>query len=222
MRRLTLAVCLALLLTYTSRAASSSALDLNTAAQSLDLRNGRVEVTTYRGKSAIHLTPAAGVEHDTLAILKNGDFHDGVIEAEIAGSPLPGTDEGARGFIGIAFRVQGRGEKYECFYLRPTNGRTDDQLRRNHALQYVSEPEYPWHRLRKEAPGVYESYADIQPAVWTKIKIVVEGTKARLYINGGEQPSLIVNDLKLGDSHGAVALWAAFTTDAYFAEVSAK
>jgi len=48
----------------------------------------------------------------------------------------------------------------EVFYLRPTNGRADDQLRRNHAVQYVSHLEFPGHRLRQESPGVYESYAD--------------------------------------------------------------
>ena len=65
--------------------------------------------------------------------------------------------------MGIAFRVEAQGTRYECFYLRFTNGRPDDQLQRNHSTQYVSEPDFRWQRLRKENPGVYESYVDIEP-----------------------------------------------------------
>jgi hypothetical protein len=94
--------------------------------------------------------------------------------------------------------------------------RADDQLRRNHSVQYVSHPDFPWNRLRQEHPGVYESYADLEPAAWTAMKIVVEGTTARLYINSTEQPCLVVTDLKHGNGAGRIALWAHVETDAYF------
>jgi len=122
-------------------------------------------------------------------------------------------------FVGVAFRLQKDPLRYECFYLRPTNGRADDQLRRNHSTQYVSHPDHPWHRLRKESPGVYESYVDLVPGEWTRVKIVVAGTTARLYVHGAEQPSLIVNDLKLGASEGTVALWIGPGTEAHFANL---
>jgi hypothetical protein len=42
-------------------------------------------------------------------------------------------------YIGVAFRVNLNAAKdaakYECFCLRPTNGRADDQVRRNHSTQ---------------------------------------------------------------------------------------
>ena len=122
----------------------------------------------------------------------------------------------------MAFRVQDRGSRAELFYLRPTNGRADDQLRRNHSVQYQSAPDFPWSRLRKENPGVYESYADLQPGVWTKMKIEVSGTKARLYVNGADQPCLLVNDLKLGESRGQIALWAYGGTDGYFSNLTVR
>jgi hypothetical protein len=103
--------------------------------------------------------------------------------------------------------------------LRPTNGRDEDQLRRNHSAQYVSEPDWPWHRLRKESPGVYESYVDLMPGEWTKVKVVVAGTDARLYVHGAEQPCLVVRDLKLGDSEGGLALWIGPGTEAHFANL---
>ena len=108
--------------------------------------------------------------------------------------------------MGIAFRVQDHGSRYEAFYLRMTNGRADDQLQRNHSVQYISQPDYTWQRLREENPGMYESYVDLVAGEWTRIKIVVSGTKARLYVNNAEEPCLIVNDLKLGENHGPVAL----------------
>jgi len=191
--------------------------------ENLETVGGKAEVATYRGRKAVKLVPDYQASDDSiLAILTTTDFKDGVIHAEIAGSPRPGAPDDSRGFIGIAFRVQPHGSRYECFYIRPTNGRADDQLRRNHSTQYVSEPEYPWNRLRKESPGVYESYADLESGAWTKIKIVVSGTKAQLYVNGADQPALVVNDLKLGEAHGQIALWAHSTTDAYFSNLTIK
>ena len=142
-----------------------------------------------------------------------------MIEVEVAGKPRAGATSDARGFVGIAFRVAADPSKYECFYIRPTNGRADDQLRRNHSTQYISMPDYPWFRLRKESPGQYESYVDVVPGEWTKIKVEVDGAKARLYVNDSPQPVLIVNDLKLGGSKGSVALWIGLGTEAYFTKL---
>jgi hypothetical protein len=184
----------------------------------LELRGVAAESKAYRGVTAVHVTPleAAATAVGGLALVKGSDFSDGTIEVEVSGVPRAGSFEGARGFVGIAFHTAG--DKYEAFYLRPTNGRADDQLRRNHSTQYIAQPEWPWERLRKESPGLYESYVDLQPGVWTKMKIVVAGKKASLYVNGAEQPCLIVNDLK-GPSQGAIALWVGPGTDAHFANL---
>jgi hypothetical protein len=188
----------------------------------LEVLNGRAEIVTYRGRRAVHLVPSPnhqGPEDSVLAVLTHSDFQDGVIEAEVAGTPLKTAPSDSRGFIGISFRVQPHVAKFENLYIRPTNGRADDQLRRNHSVQYASEPDYPWHRLRQESPGVYESYVDLEAGAWTRMKIVVSGTKARLYINNATQPCLIVNDLKLGQTRGQVALWIHSSTDGYFSNV---
>jgi hypothetical protein len=183
--------------------------------------NGRANVVEYRRRRAIKLTPSAqAMNEDMLAIISGTQFKDGEIRVDVAGAPRSGASADARGFIGIAFRTGAHGEWSEVFYLRPTNGRANDQLRRNHSVQYVSHPDYPWNRLRQESPGVYESYADLEPGVWTAMRVVVSGTTARLYVNGAEQPCLVVNDLKHGDAGGQVALWAQVETDAYFGVVS--
>jgi hypothetical protein len=189
--------------------------------------NVKAELANYRGRSAVRLIDQPGSSSqpgggNALAILSGSDFEDGTIEADLSGAPRAGAMGGARGFVGIAFRIQPDGSHFECFYVRPTNGRADDQLRRNHSTQYISNPDFPWERLRSENPGVYESYTDLEPAVWTNVKIVVSGATAKLYVNGASQPCLIVNDLKLGKTHGKVGLWIGVDTDAYFSSVTLK
>ena len=175
----------------------------------------------YRGRTALRLREKAGVavEADSLAVIPGLSFSDGTIEVEVAGAPRADAFEGARGFVGIAFRLARDPSRYECFYIRPKNGRAEDQLRRNHSTQYVSHPEYPWHRLRRESPGVYESYVDLVPGAWTRLKVVVDGTEARLFVHDAEQPALIVKDLKLGASEGAIALWIGAGTEGHFANL---
>ncbi|MCC7171115.1 MAG: hypothetical protein IT459_11740 [Planctomycetes bacterium] len=180
------------------------------------------EVREYRGRPAIHLVPtpeAEGTDESMLALLADEPFRDGTIEVDVAGAPRPGAPPDSRGFIGVAFRTGEQGEWSEVFYLRPTNARCDDQVRRNRSTQYACDPDFPWHRLRRESPGKYESYVDLEPGAWTKMRIEVRGTTARLYVDGAEQPCLVVTDLKHGDGEGRVALWAHVETDAYFGEV---
>jgi hypothetical protein len=188
-------------------------------ADRLDGKNVSIAQTTFKGRSAIQLVAKPDALNATsYAVVKDASFRDGVIEVDLAGQPAAGADSGARGFIGIAFRLQADG-RYEYIYLRPTNGRADDQVRRNHSTQYSSHPDFDFARARKEAPEKYESYVDLQPGVWTKYKIEVNGRSARLYVNGAEQPCLIVNDLKLEPRQGRVALWVGPGTEGYFSNL---
>jgi hypothetical protein len=90
-------------------------------------------------------------------------------------------------------------------------------VRRNHAAQYISHPEWTWSRLRTESPSKYESYVDLVPGEWTKVRIEVSGAQARLFVHGQPQPTLVVNDVKTGPgAKGAVALWVDVGTLAHF------
>jgi hypothetical protein len=184
-------------------------------AEQLDARGVSVSKTMYQGKSAVRVDASPDAANGaSYAVVKSSRFHNGTIEVELAGKPAASAGPAARGFIGIAFRLQG--DKYEYIYLRPTNGRADDQVRRNHSTQYSSHPDFDFDRMRKESPEKYESYVDLEPGAWTKYRIVVDGTKARLFVHDAAQPCLIVNDLKLGDSEGSVALWVGPGTEGYF------
>ena len=213
--------------TVLSAQARSYALE---SASGLRLHNVSAEPVTFQGKKGLRITisqegirraesmtPDQQALFEQLAVIEGLDFANGVIEAEIAGEPGPGAAGGARGFVGIAFRLQPDMRTYDAFYLRPTNGRAEDQERRNHAAQYIAHPDWPWFRLRSETPSKYESYVDLMPGVWTKVKIEVRGDRARLYVHGQEQPTLVVNDVKSGPSAmGAVALWIGPGTVAHF------
>ena len=189
--------------------------------EQLTPHNVKVESVEYQGKRAVKITETGAVPNgEAYAIVKDTVFHNGSISVELAGRPAPGVGEGARGFIGVAFRLQNN--RFEYIYLRPTNGRADDQVRRNHSTQYSAHPDFGFAVSRKQAPEKYESYVDLEPGVWTRYRITVEGTKARLYVHGAAQPALIVNDLKLGDSSGAVALWIGPGTEGYFSGLEIK
>lgn len=188
----------------------------------LKLVNVKAEPVNFKGRKALRVSDAAAAgtgDEGRLVILPKTDFQDGIIEVDLAGEPGPGAGEGARGFVGMAFRVAADASRFECFYLRPTNGRAEDQVRRNHSAQYISNPGFPWHLLRKEFPEKYETYVDLVAGEWTKVKIEVRGEKARLYVNGVEQPTMLVNDLKQKQSKGAIALWIGTGTVAHFANV---
>ena len=230
MRPTLMAIVTLLLPSFVSAQARNYPLE---SAAGLRLTNVVAEPVTLDGKKGVRLTmtpeilqqmaamtPEQRAQVEQLAQIEGVEFSSGVIEAEIAGSPAPGAGEGARGFVGIAFRLQPDMRTYDAFYLRPTNGRAEDQERRNHTTQYISHPQWPWFRLRQETPSKYESYVDLMPGVWTKIRIEVRGAQARLYVHDNPQPVLIVNDVKSGASaRGGVALWTGPGTVGHFRNV---
>ena len=218
------AVLFAILLVVSTTVYSQSKSLALASAEGLTLHNAVATPVTFQGKKAIKLTAAAGGaagdtnRQDHLALMDGVEFSSGTIEVDIAGEPGPGAAGGARGFVGVAFRVQPDRKTYDCFYLRPTNGRADDQERRNHTAQYIQHPGFPWFKLRQETPSKYESYVDIGPAEWVHVKIEVNGDKAKLFVNNHPQPTLIVNDVKSGAAgKGAVALWIEGSTIAHYA-----
>jgi hypothetical protein len=200
-------------------------LALNDAAQ-VQPHNVTATAVSYRGSDALEVRltgPYRGFDTDTFAFVPGLDFHDGTIEVDVAGAPLPGAPPDARGFVGVAFRIDAQGGSFGCesFYIRPTNGRAEDQIRRNRSTQYFSYPGYDFDRLRREAPSQYESYADLVAGEWTHLRIEVAGATARLYVGAATQPTLIVRDLKRGaDAHGTVGLFVGNGTDGHFRNLS--
>ncbi|SHG47657.1 hypothetical protein SAMN05421866_0568 [Chryseobacterium oranimense] len=182
--------------------------------------NVYMEINNLKGKNIVRVIKDSTVkqaDEPTFVRVKNTNFKNGIIEIEVLSRLLPTASPTDRGFIGLAFRINDTNSRFESIYIRPANGRAEDQVRRNHSIQYFSFPDYKYERLRKENPEKYESYADMGLNEWIKMKIEVEGSQARLFLNKDKHPSLIVNDLKQGaDGSGAVGLFVDVGTDGYF------
>jgi len=182
-----------------------------------------VSLEKLLGKQAIKVIKDSSVkefDEPTFVKIKGVDFQNGIIEVKVLSRLLKNAPDFARGFIGIAFRINDSNTKFESIYLRPVNARVDDQVRRNHSIQYYSYPDYKFDRLRKESPERYESYADMEMNKWITMRIEVKGEQAKLFVNNNDQPALIVNDLKHGsDLSGAVGLWVEVGTEGYFSDL---
>lgn len=203
-------------------AAQERALPLESV-EGLRVHNVLASSATHKGKRGLRVVVDtmrvrgdAQANAETLVLIPGIEFTNGTIEIEVSGAPGAGAAAGARGFVGIAFRVQDTA-RYDAFYIRPTNGRAEDQERRNHSAQYISHPDWPWFRLRRETPERYESYVDLVPDEWTRLRIVVQGQRARLFVHDQQQPTLVVNDVKSGEkAKGGIALWIGPGTTAHF------
>lgn len=219
MKRILFALVIGLLLRSTNINAQAVKLTIDR------LIPNQVSMSTERimGKEALKViknSTIQKVDEPTFVRIKDVNFTNGTIEVKVLSRLLKTASPMARGFIGVAFRINESNSIYESFYIRPTNGRADDQVRRNHAIQYYAYPDYKFDRLRKESPERYESYSDMALNEWITLKIVVKGKGAQLYLNDNKQPSLVVNDLKLGaDTAGGIGLWVDVGTEGYFADL---
>ena len=173
----------------------------------------------YRGVRALHLE-TADADRSFVPQVKTAPFHTGTIDVDVAARPNSTADATARGFAGIVFGTRKDGG-FECFYIRTKNGRAPDQEHRNHATQYVSEPEWGWRKLRTTHPSRYEAYVDLVPGAWTHLHVDVGPHEARLYVNHAAQPTLIAWRIIGGaqSSGGEIGLFYGPRTEANFAHL---
>jgi hypothetical protein len=128
-------------------------------------------------------------------------LQSGIVEFDLAENRAENTNPMNRGFLDLAFRINEENYNYNCFYLWPENGRADDQLQRNHTVQYIASPDFEWSKLRTETPVKYETYADMIPKEWTQVKVIIEDNRAEIYVNNASQPTMMVIEL-LGQKGG--------------------
>lgn len=198
-------------------------------AQFIGLKESRVEpVNVFMsmekrdGQNVVRVIKDSSIkkfDEPTFVKIKGVNFKNGIIEVKVLSRLLEDAPDFARGFIGLAFRINEDNSKFESIYIRPTNARSDDQVRRNHSIQYYAYPDYKFDRLRKEAPEKYESYTDMEMNKWITMRIVVKDTQAKLFIGENKEPSLIVNDLKHGaNASGGIGLWVDIGTEGFFSD----
>ncbi len=79
------------------------------------------------------------------------DFQSGTIEVDIRG-----RESLRQTFVGVAFHRKDD-NTYEAVYLRPFNFRASDPTRRQHAVQYITLPQFDYDRLRIDFPEEFET-----------------------------------------------------------------
>ncbi len=160
-------------------------------------------------------------DENTYAKLNNVCFHNGTIEVKMLSRLLPDAPDFARGFIGIAYRINDDDTKFESYYVRPTNGRQcDDPIRKAHGCQYFSYPQYTFAYFRENNVTKYEAPVDIDLNEWIQLKAVIQNNVARFYINDMDNPVLVVNDMKHGnDLKGSIGFFVDIGTEAFFKDL---
>jgi hypothetical protein len=151
---------------------------------------------------------------DGIAWLKGVEFSNGIIELDIRGK-----DVLQESFVGVAFHGVNN-ETLDAIYFRPFNFQSTDPVRKIHAVQYISHPDFTWSILREKYNGEYEKAVTPAPNGndWFHAKIVVQYPKVTVYVNGYSEPSLIIDKLNERKT-GKIGLWIGNSSDGDFSNL---
>jgi hypothetical protein len=177
----------------------------------LEVINRTVSTFSEDGKNGVRFSKS---ENDGLAWLKHVIFSNGIIEIDIRGK-----EELQQSFVGIAFHGIDN-NTFDAVYFRPFNFQTDDPVRKIHAVQYVSMPDYSWEVLREKFNGKYEKAVVPPPkgTEWFHVKIVVKSPQVTVYVNGNREASLSIETLN-NRASGKIGLWVGNNSDGDFANI---
>ena len=172
----------------------------------IDLTENKLKVvnreiaSTDASSNAISINAKEGVG---LAYIEDAELRFGTFEIDIKGENNPG-----RSFVGVAFNIQ-NDTTYEAIYFRPFNFQSEEKIRREHSVQYISVPKYDWRILRTNHEGQFEAEYDRQPSPddWFTVKIKVEEKRVVVYDRETDQELLSVKRLQQPISN-RIALWA--------------
>ena len=180
--------------------------------------NTDIQNTLFNDELVLRVTKANKImefDENTYAKLCDMSFHNGTIEVKMLSRLLSNAPDFARGFIGIAFRINDEDNQFESFYVRPTNGRKcNDPVRKTHGCQYFSYPKYTFSYFRDNHITQYEAPVDIDLNEWISLKAIIKEDKGEFYINN--QLTLKVEDMKHGkDLRGSVGFFVDMGTEAF-------
>ncbi|MCK5839001.1 MAG: SMP-30/gluconolactonase/LRE family protein [Bacteroidales bacterium] len=133
-------------------------------------------------------------------------FKNGVIEVDMAVT-------GQRSYPGVNFRIQSQKE-YEHFYIRPhRSGLYPDALQYTPCTNGIDS----WQLFNGEG---YTASVTIPKNEWFHVKIEIKDSRARVFINEAQQPSLEIVDLYHGESEGSISLNCPINNSAFFSNLS--
>jgi hypothetical protein len=146
-------------------------------------RNG--EIVEHLGRQSFRLSRG-------LAYAKDVVLQNGTIDVDMA------ADEKTR-FLGLAFHVMSDDE-YEVIFFRPRNSGTTQAVQYTPGLHGAN----VWQLYT--GPG-YTAAAEIPKDKWIHLRVMIDGTVAKLFLDNATEPTLVVPDLKLGQVKGSVGFW---------------
>ncbi len=177
----------------------------------MEVFNRTLESINDQGHQAIRLSENTG---DGVAWITGAEFANGTIELDIKGK-----DVLQQSFVGVAFH--GVDDKtFDAVYFRPFNFKAADPVRRIHAVQYISNPQFTWNKLREEKNGMYEK--EVNPAPdpneWFHARIVINYPDISVYVNQNAAPCLQVQQIR-DRKNGKIGLWVGFNSGGDFANL---
>jgi hypothetical protein len=223
-----LAPAIALIAIPGGRAQAPSSYELHALPAGATLHRVEATPAEYKGRTAIkvEMPDAAikaqlGIDVDMPTFVRIPvDFRNGTIEVDILSRLNGKGPPDARAFIGISYRITDPEAHFETIYLRPLNGRKKNppSPRDKRAVQYFAYPDWKFNRLRKEySDGHYESGADIADDEWIALRLAVDGTRVRVWVNGRDE--LALADAKGTPVAGGIGLWVGMGTEGYFSNL---
>lgn len=194
---------------------------LNSQAQEISLNlseltvvNRTAENQTRGNRSTLVLDAQAG---DGLAILNEVEFETGTLEVDLMGENNPG-----KSFIGIAFNIQ-NDSTYEAIYFRPFNFVADEQIRKEHMVQYIFHPEYGWNRLRTERTGEFEAQLPNPPNPDEWFRAFITVTKDRVQVRMSEIGKPVLEVPRLSDPlSNKIGYWVGHNSSGRFDKFNIK
>jgi hypothetical protein len=202
--------------------------------QSFELHNVTGSIIEFQGKKVLKIErdlkslpfdanrlEATVDEKHYARLVDLDDFENGTIEVKMYSqiqnpSPYPP----AAGFIGLYFRIKEDDSEFESIYLRPKVGRINNQMARNHAVQYFSYPDFKFQTLRDKFPaGSYEGSAPVMLNEWITMRLEINGETAEMFINDLKYSSFIVNKMLGKNKKGYVGLYVDIATTGYFKDL---
>ena len=156
--------------------------------EKLSVVNREIKSVEENGKKFVRVSEAQG---EGIVWLPVKNFKKGKLEIE-----MRGKDVLQRSFIGVVFHAQ-NDSTFDAVYCRPFNFFAKDSVRRIHAVQYISHPEYTWQVLRNTRNAEFEKeiISPPDPNSWFNMTVEIDDKSVKTYINKASQPSLVVDKL---------------------------
>jgi hypothetical protein len=167
------------------------------------LQSNQLETTAFSETKPLKGSKPGALSSVHPVLFKELSFTEGTIDID-----LRGKNEFLKSFPGIIFHAEDT-VHFDVLLFRPFNFRHADTTRHYWSVAYVSMPDYPWMRLRKEHPLVYENKLDPAPDPddWFHATIVLKGTDLAVYLNHASKPCLQVQLLN-GKRAGKLGLFS--------------